>query len=84
MTNRERFREAYDAALRDEHARNPGDYAYPAEKISEVVDKMVAAHGDRQGANIGPSAKRAAKACGIKATYKAIYEFLNSDREVAR
>jgi hypothetical protein len=71
------FRAAYHAALMEQYNKHPEEYAYPAELIPSVVDKMMRAFA-AGSASIGPAAKKAARVVGIKPTIKAIKEFLAS------
>jgi len=77
MTNKERFTQAYDAALRDAVKSNPDEYAYLESEVPGVVAKMVPAFATGN-ASIGPASRAAARACGIKPTLSAIKTFLNS------
>ena len=76
MTNYERFTSVYTEKLTDAVREHPDDYFYPESEVPRVVVKMVASLA-RGEARIGPAVKRAARACGIEATAKAIREFLS-------
>lgn len=73
----EDFRREYEAALKRLVEKNPDDYAYSAEHVPRVAEKMIRALAEG-GANIGDAAKAVAKKCGIRPTAKAIRVFLSS------
>ena len=78
MTNREKFRAAYLEKLTAAHAKYPEEYAYPAEQVPFIVDKITATLATTGGANIGPAIKAVCRKLGIKSTYGAIKEYLNA------
>lgn len=72
---RKRFRDAYEAALTKLVNGKSEEYAYPPSDVPIVAERMVNAMA-RGSANLGPAAKSAAKACGIRPTVSAIKAFL--------
>jgi hypothetical protein len=73
MSNKEKFRVAYTAALTYQHGKHPEKYAFPAEELPIVVEAYARGSG-----NPGPAVKAAAKALGIPPTLKAVREFLQA------
>ncbi len=74
MTNVEKFAEVYEKFLHEQHIK--GMYNWPAEKISLVKDKMIAAIISGSYNKDGPAFKATCKELGIKYTYKAINDFI--------
>jgi len=77
MTNAEKFRAAYEAALTYYVLKKPEDYDYHVGGVPVVVAKMMPAYA-AGSATPGPAMRRAAKACGIPATLVAVRAFLNA------
>ena len=75
MTNREKFRAAYLEKLAEAHAKHPEEYAYPADGIPVVVDKMIIALAAGTARNSN-AIKAACRKVGIKSTYAAIKAYL--------
>jgi len=84
----ELFMDAYETALRGQIAAHPEEYSYGPEAIPGVVSKMRAAFregalkGKPSGAGWptqGASMKQAARAVGIKPTFKALGPYLRGE-----
>jgi len=78
-----KFSSAYRACLEDAVTANASKYVWPVEDVPRVAGKMLAAiEANPRGVNYdGDGMKRTCKALGIKATRKAIFEFLEVEKK---
>ncbi len=76
-TTKEDFRRAFVDAMTRAIAKNPAEYAFGVEHVPEVADRMVDALAKGK-ACLGPSARAAARACGIRPTLSAIRIFMSA------
>lgn len=77
MPRLDEWMEAYKKHLADCIREMPDQYAYGADRIPDVAERMRAAFKARSFSKDGPAIERACKQFGIKNTYKAIDAFLS-------
>lgn len=80
MTNFDRFIDAYASHLRHCVTELPGQYTYGIDKVPAVVGRVADAIRRRSYNKDGLAFKRTCKQLGIKHTYKAIAEFIDTDK----
>ena len=78
-----KFSATYRASLEDAVTAHAEKYAWPVEDAPKVAGKMLAVmEANPRGVNYdGDGMKRTCKALGIKATRKAIFEFLEIEKK---
>lgn len=78
LNNRSWFKFIYGICLKKTHAQSPNDYAWPAHELLNVYERMCAAIDKGTFNKDSQAFKTTCKALGIKHTYKAIAEFINT------
>lgn len=76
--NQQRFADLYRSNLHRVVVEQPQEYAFIADKVDEVADKMIAAIARGSANKDGYAFKMTCKALGIAHTYKAINAYWNA------
>ena len=79
MHNRDKFKLVYFKHLGICRLESPEDYTWPDSELQSVITRMNQAIDRMTFNKDSESFKRTCKELGIKHTYKAIKDFLNSD-----
>ena len=78
MGSREFFKTVYGQALKQAHEQNPSEYVWPAYELLMVFSRMCVAIDKGTFNKDSKAFKITCKVLGIKHTYKAINEYLDS------